>query len=63
MAFAFWGASPQVRIRAKISSTGTCIMASGVEARRKSSGVTKFTRLSVVCAERSTATNRVNGSL
>jgi hypothetical protein len=53
------GASPQVRIRLRISATFSFAIASGVSARAKSPGVTWFTRASVHCAESSTATSKV----
>ena len=59
MARAFCGDSPQGRIIARISSTGTRIIAAGVSARAKSPGVTVFTRRSVHWADNSTASSRV----
>jgi len=59
---AFWGASPQLRIRRWISATGRRASASGVGAAAKSAGVTWFTRASVHWAESTTETSRVKGS-
>ncbi len=59
---AFWGASPQVRMRFWISATGRGAIASGVAARANSAGVTRFTRSSVHWADSTTATSRVKGS-
>ena len=59
MAFAFWGDSPQGRMTSWMRATGTFAMACGVSASAQSLGVTSLTRLSVHCAESSTATSNV----
>ncbi len=59
IALAFRGASPQGRTMALISSTVRAAIAAGLSAILKSAGVTRLTRLSVHCAESSTAINRV----
>jgi hypothetical protein len=61
-AFAFAGARPTWRMSSRTSSTGSFAIAAGVRARANKAGVTSFTFLSVVCAERTTATSRVTGS-
>ena len=59
---AFWGASPQLRIRPSIVGAGRRAIASGVAAAAKSAGVTWLTRASVHWAESTTETSSVKGS-
>ena len=59
IAAALRGASPHGRTIASICATGSAAIAAGVAAAAKSAGVTWLTRLSVHCAESTTATSSV----
>ena len=59
---AFVGASPTSRITSRISAGSRAAICCGVDAIANSFGVTSLTFLSVVCAERATATSSVYGS-
>ena len=59
IACAFRGANPQGRTIASISATVRRAIAAGVSANLNNAGVTRFTRLSVHCAESKTAINNV----
>ena len=61
--FALLLARPQVLMHSRMSATDRRAIFCGVGPISKSAGVTKFTRLSVHCAERRTATSRVKGSV
>ena len=63
MAFDFLGDKPQGRITACISSTGISFMVKGLSANSHNAGVTWLTLSSVHCAESSTATKSVYGSV
>jgi hypothetical protein len=63
IARAFCGERPHGRMILWISATGSAAIFSGVSASAKSPGVTSFTFLSVHCAERTTETRSVYGSL
>src|SRR5690606_34617588 len=60
-AFAFWLGYETERMYAKISSASAPAIASGVGKRSKRAGVTRFTRASVHCADRITATRSSKG--
>ena len=57
------GESPQGRMIFSTSSGRSRAIASGVSASANSDGVTSFTRLSVHCADSTTATSSVKASL